>query len=130
MHVCPTLINHLKDVAVDIMDDPRGLKIFVCYCCVEHAVKEKLKHAPKPERSLTNDIHVVSFDFCGPFKHTSFCDNTYGPSFVAHLGHVLFRYTTKSKDEFHKYLQQFLIDYLYLLNVSVEDNEIRSFERV
>ena len=109
MHLCPTLMRHLKDVSVDI-GDLRGLSNFTCHCCVE----AKLKHAPKPERSLTNDIHLVSFDFCGPFKHTSFSGNKYGLIFVAHHGHVLFWYPTKSKDEFPKFLQQFLVDYLHL----------------
>ena len=70
---------------------------------------------PKPERFLNNDIHLVSFDFCGQFKHTSLSGNKYGLIFVAHHGHVLFRYPIKSKDEFPKFLQQFLVDYLYLL---------------
>ena len=53
-------------------DIPKFTKMyFKCHCCVE----AKMKHAPKPPRSITVISvpgQVVSMDIVGPFKSSQF----------------------------------------------------------
>jgi hypothetical protein len=111
-HICPTLMRHLFRVATDI-PQLKGLNDFKCHCCIE----AKMKHAPKPPRSirvLTMPGEFVSFDVTGPFRTTSIHGNKYGLIFIDHFTNTPFTYAMKTKDEFPKYLQQFLIDFKQL----------------
>jgi len=108
-HICPTLMRHLFRVASDI-PQLKGLNDFKCHCCVE----AKMKHAPKPPRSIrviTMPGEFVSFDVTGPFRTVSIHGNRYGLIFIDHHTNTPFTYAMKTKDELPKYLQQFLIDF-------------------
>jgi hypothetical protein len=76
-----------------------GINHLKCHCCVE----AKLKHAPKPPRSIrviTVHGECVSFDMTGPFQITSIHGNRYGLIFIDHFTNTTFNYAMKSKDEF------------------------------
>ena len=90
--------------------ETEGLNDFRCHCCVE----AKLKHAPRPPRSIrviTTPGELVSCDIAGPFRITSIHGNKYGLVFIDHHTNTPFNYAMKSKDEYPKWLQQFLIDF-------------------
>ena len=53
----------------------------------------------------------VSFNVTGPFRTTLIHGNNYGLIFIDHFTNTPFAYAMKTKDEFPKYLQQFLIDF-------------------
>ena len=53
----------------------------------------------------------VSYDVVGPFRTTSIHGNRYGLIFIDHYTNTTFNYAMKSKDEFPKFLLQFLIDF-------------------
>jgi hypothetical protein len=107
-HICPTLMRHLFRVAVDI-PQLKGLNDFKCHCCVE----AKMKHAPKPPRSIrtiTMPGEFVSLDVTGPLRIKSVNGNRFGLIFIDHCTNTPFAYAMKSKDEYPKYLKQFLVD--------------------
>ncbi len=111
VHICPTLMRHLFRVATDI-PQLKGLNDFKCHCCVE----AKMKHAPKPPRSIrtiTTPGEFVSVDVTGPLRTSirSVNGNRIGLIFVGHCTNTPFAYAMKSKDEYPKYLKQFLIDF-------------------
>ena len=59
-------MRHLSRVATDI-PQLKGLNDFKCHCCVE----AKMKHAPKPPRSIrtiTMPGEFVSLDVTGPLR--------------------------------------------------------------
>ena len=72
-HICPSLVRHLFRVSSDI-PKLRGLNNFICHCCVE----AKMKHAPKPPRSIrviTAPGEFVSMDMTGPLPLTKEVSN-------------------------------------------------------
>ena len=108
-HVSPTLMNYLDIVSTDI---PKLRKSnFRCHCCVE----SKMKKAPAPPRSIraiTRPGEIISLDLVGPFRVMSFPSRSkYGLVFIDHFTNLPFVYTLSSKDEYPKFLQQFLIDF-------------------
>ena len=107
-HICPSLMRHLPEVATDI-PKLRNMN-FKCHCCVE----SKMKHAPKPPRSLrviTMPGQYISLDLVGPFRFTSIHGSKYGLAFIDHYTNTPFTYGLKTKDEFPNYLTKFLIDF-------------------
>ncbi len=73
-----------------------------------------MKHSPKPPRSMrviTMLGEFVSMDLTGPFRVTSIHGNKYGLIFIDHCTNTPFTYAMKSKDEFPKFLLQFIIDF-------------------
>ena len=107
-HVSPSLMRHL--FRVTHLPKLKGLSDFRCHCCVE----AKLKHAPKPPRSLrviTMPGELISCDMTGPIRIQSIHGKRYGLVFVDHCTNIPFNYAMKSKDEYPKYLRQFLIDF-------------------
>ena len=108
-HVCPELMRHIYKVSLDI-PKLQGLNDLICHCCVE----AKMKHAPKPPRSIrviTMPGELISCDMCGPFRISSIHGNKYGLVFIDHCTNTVFNYAMKSKDEYPKWLRQFLIDF-------------------
>jgi hypothetical protein len=109
----------------------RGINHLNCHCCV----KAKLKHGPKPPRSIrviTVPGECVSFDMTGPFQMTSIHGNRYGLTFIDHFTNTTFNFAVTLKDEFPGFLQQFLIDFRELfktwkvveLRVLISDNAV------
>ena len=78
-HVCPALMKHLHNVASD--DQKLREMDMKCHCCIE----EKMKHAPKPPRSIAVinvPIQVVSMDTVGPFQVKSIQKCSNGRAFI------------------------------------------------
>jgi transposase InsO family protein len=81
-----------------------------CHCCVD----AKMKHGPQPTRSfrvVTVPGELVSLDVTGPFRTASIHENKYGLIFIDHFTNTPLNYAMQSKDEFPKFLRQFLIKF-------------------
>ena len=112
-HVCPGLMRNIYKVSLDI-PKLQGLNDLICHCCVE----AKMKHALKPPRSIqviTMPGEPISCDMCEPFRIPSIHGNKYCLVFIDHCTNTVLNYAMKSKDEYSKWLQQFLIDVRELL---------------
>ena len=103
-------MRHLFKVATDI-PQLKGLNDFRCHCCIE----AKMKHAPKSPRSIR--VITMPGECVGPFRTTSIHGNKYGLIFIDHFTNTPFTYAMKTKDEFPKYLQQFLVDFRQCLKL-------------
>jgi hypothetical protein len=85
-------------------------KLRQIHCCVE----AKMKHVPKPPRSIrtiTTPGEFVSLDVTGPLRIESVNGNKFGLVFIDRCTNTPFASAMKSKDEYPKYLKQFLIDF-------------------
>ena len=108
-HIFPTLLSHLFRVATDSPHLKR-LNDFKCHCCVE----AKMKHAPKPPRSIRSTTmpgEFVRLDSTGPLYIKSVHGKKFGYIFIDHGTNTPFAYAMKSRDEYLRHQQQFLIGF-------------------
>ncbi len=83
----------------------------ILYVIVVWKQNEAWSTTTKITSSHHSSWRACHFDVAGPFRTASIHRNKYGLIFIDHFTNTPFNYAMKSKDEFPKFLQQFLIDF-------------------